>query len=72
MQTTEGLSRVASEFVEDLADDGVVYGEVRWAPEQHLSSGLTLDEAVEAVQAGLEAGVDAVGRERPRTSRSAS
>jgi adenosine deaminase len=60
MQTKEGLHRVAKEFVEDLADDGVVYGEVRWAPEQHLTQGLTLDEAVEAVQAGLEAGVDAV------------
>jgi adenosine deaminase len=66
MQTKEGLFRVAKEFVEDLADDGVVYGEVRWAPEQHLQQGLSLDEAVEAVQEGLEAGVDAVaetGRE---------
>jgi adenosine deaminase len=43
-----------------------VYGEVRWAPEQHLQKGLSLDEAVEAVQEGLEAGVEAVsesGRE---------
>ncbi|MDQ0851204.1 adenosine deaminase [Arthrobacter sp. B3I9] len=66
MQTKDGLFRVAKEFVEDLADDGVVYGEVRWAPEQHLQKGLSLDEAVEAVQAGLDAGVDAVaetGRE---------
>ena len=66
MQTKEGLFRVAKEFVEDLADDGVVYGEVRWAPEQHLQKGLTLDEVVEAIQAGLDAGVDAVaetGRE---------
>nr|WP_157242624.1 adenosine deaminase [Pseudarthrobacter sp. GA104] len=61
MQTHEGLFRVAKEFVEDLADDGVVYGEVRWAPEQHLQKGLTLDQAVEAVQEGLEAGVEAVG-----------
>jgi adenosine deaminase len=60
MQTKEGLFRVAKEFVEDLADDGVVYGEVRWAPEQHLQKGLTLDEVVEAVQEGLDAGVDAV------------
>jgi adenosine deaminase len=56
MQTREGLIRVAREFVEDLALDGVVYGEVRWAPEQHTQKGLTLDEAVEAVQEGLEAG----------------
>ena len=66
MQTREGLIRVAKEIVEDLADDGVVYGEVRWAPEQHLQKGLTLDEVVEAVQEGLEAGMAAVeesGRE---------
>lgn len=60
MQTHDALVRVAREFVEDLADDGVVYGEVRWAPEQHLSKGLSLDDAVEAVQEGLEAGMDAV------------
>jgi adenosine deaminase len=57
MQTEPALRRIAREFVEDLADDGVVYGEVRWAPEQHLTRGLTLDQAVEAVQAGIEEGV---------------
>ncbi|WP_035772216.1 adenosine deaminase [Arthrobacter sp. Br18] len=59
MQTRDALIRVAREFVEDLAADGVVYGEVRWAPEQHVARGLTLDEAVEAVQEGLEAGAAA-------------
>jgi adenosine deaminase len=58
MQTREGLTRVAREFVEDLVADGVVWGEIRWAPEQHLTRGLSLDEAVEAVQEGLDAGVD--------------
>lgn len=58
MQTAQGLRRVARDFVNDLAADGVVYGEVRWAPEQHLTRGLTLDQAVEAVQEGLEQGVD--------------
>jgi adenosine deaminase len=61
MQTAAGLERVAKDFVEDLAADGVIYGEVRWAPEQHLAGGLTLDQTVEAVQRGLDAGVDAVG-----------
>ncbi|MEY4434775.1 MAG: hypothetical protein RIR16_815 [Actinomycetota bacterium] len=60
MQTKSGLSRIAKEFVEDLAADGVIYGEVRWAPEQHLRNGLNLDEVVEAVQDGLEAGMAAV------------
>ncbi|MCS4276210.1 adenosine deaminase [Mycetocola lacteus] len=66
MQTEAGLRRVAHEFVLDLAADGVIYGEIRWAPEQHLTRGLTLDQVVEAVQAGLEAGVTEVresGRE---------
>ncbi|MBD8022291.1 adenosine deaminase [Microbacterium gallinarum] len=62
MQTREGLTRVAREFVEDLAADGVIYGEVRWAPEQHLSRGLSLDEVVAAVQEGIEEGEDAAER----------
>jgi len=57
MQTAHGLTRVAREFVEDLVADGVVYGEIRWAPEQHLQGGLTLDQTVEAVQAGIEEAV---------------
>ena len=59
MQTHDALVRVAREFVEDLAADGVVWGEIRWAPEQHLQNGLSLDEAVEAVQEGLDEGVEA-------------
>ena len=59
MQTREQLRRVAREFVEDLVEDGVVYGEIRWAPEQHLAGGLSLDEAVEAVQEGLDEAVAA-------------
>lgn len=59
MQTSEGLTRIAREFVEDLAKDGVIYGEVRWAPEQHLARGLTLQQAVDAVQLGIEEGEDA-------------
>jgi adenosine deaminase len=56
MQTPESLFRVAAECAEDLAADGVVYAEVRYAPEQHLEAGLSLDEVVEAVDAGFAAG----------------
>jgi adenosine deaminase len=59
MQTAANLRRVAAEFVADLAADGVVYGEARWAPEQHLRAGLTLAEAVEAVRDGLARGMAA-------------
>jgi adenosine deaminase len=56
MQTEEALARVAREFALDLAADGVVYAEVRYAPEQHLDRGLKLDQVVEAVQSGFRAG----------------
>jgi adenosine deaminase len=63
MQTASALSRVARECVEDLAADGVVYAEVRYAPEQHVAQGLSLDEVVAAVQEGFDQGVaDAGGR----------
>jgi adenosine deaminase len=60
MQTKDALQRVAAECAEDLADDGVVYAEVRFAPEQHIQGGLTLDEVVEAVLEGFRLG--AAGR----------
>lgn len=56
MQTRDALERVAAECAEDLADDGVVHAEVRFAPEQHTEQGLSLDEVVEAVVAGFERG----------------
>src|SRR5690606_1019986 len=56
MQTAAALTRVAAECAEDLAADGVVYAEVRFAPEQHLTRGLTLEQVVEAVNAGFREG----------------
>jgi adenosine deaminase len=61
MQTPEALARVARECAEDLAADGIVYAEVRYAPEQHLERGLELDEVVEAVQEGFRQGGEATG-----------
>jgi adenosine deaminase len=56
MQHRDSIERVARESAEDLADDGVVYAEVRFAPELHTGQGLTLDDAIEAVLAGFAAG----------------
>lgn len=61
MQTRDALTRVAAECAEDLADDGIVYAEVRFAPELHLTGGLTLDEVVEAVLEGFRIG--SIGRD---------
>jgi adenosine deaminase len=65
MQRRPDLVRVARECALDLAADGVIYAEVRYAPEQHLDGGLTLDEVVEAVQEGFAAGAkEAAGEGR--------
>ena len=61
MQTEEALERVARECVADLAADGVVYAEVRYAPEQHVARDLTLDQVVGAVRTGFEAGMAEAG-----------
>jgi adenosine deaminase len=58
MQTAAAIERVTAEEVEDLAADGIVYAEVRFAPEQHLREGLTLDEVVEAAAAGARRASD--------------
>ncbi len=66
MQTPDNLHRVAREAAVDLAADGVVYAEVRFAPENHQLNGLTLDEIMEAVQDGFRAGmVDAAAAGSP-------
>jgi adenosine deaminase len=56
MQTADALVRVAAECAEDLAADGVVYAEVRFAPELHVEADLELDAVVEAVLEGFKVG----------------
>ena len=56
MQTADALRRVAAECAEDLAADGVVYAEVRYAPELHVTGGLDLEEVVRAVNEGFREG----------------
>src|ERR1700748_2836636 len=61
MQTPEALRRVAAECAEDLAADGIVYAEVRFAPELHTERGLSLDEVVQAVLDGFRQGSEGRG-----------
>lgn len=56
MQTPESIARVASECAQDLAADGVVYAEVRYAPELSTQDGLTLDAVMEAWLDGFRTG----------------
>jgi len=54
MQTAEAIERVAFECGEDLARDGVVYAEVRYAPVFSTQRGLNLEQVVDAVARGFE------------------
>ena len=57
MQNEESLFRIAEECVHDLNNDGVMYAEVRFAPELFEEKGLTLDEVITAVLRGFESGM---------------
>lgn len=61
MQTRGALYRVAAECAQDLAGDGVVYAEVRFAPELHTAGGLTPDEILAAVADGFKDGGAGLG-----------
>lgn len=54
LQTKEQLTRVSTELACDLKKDGVIYAEIRFAPNQHTQCGLTLEEVLEAVLDGLQ------------------
>lgn len=53
MQTKRNLERVAYELAVDMKNDGVLYAEVRFAPNKHTLEGLSLDDIVESVIMGL-------------------
>jgi adenosine deaminase len=61
MQTESALERITYELIEDWAADGLIYGEVRWAPQLHTRQGLTLQAAINAVARGLERGENDFG-----------
>lgn len=61
MQNSSALERIAEETALDLAADGVVYAELRMAPLLCTRGGLTGDEVVEAIVAGITRGAAATG-----------
>jgi adenosine deaminase len=66
MQTADAITRVAREAAEDFADDGVVYAEIRWAPEQHVEAGLSLEQVMDAALEGFRQGeANAAARGKP-------
>ncbi|MGI8999759.1 MAG: adenosine deaminase [Candidatus Limnocylindria bacterium] len=65
LQTEEALSRVTSELIEDMTQDGVRYAEVRWAPRLHLEGGLSVNAVLEAVASGIARAASAHGADMP-------
>ncbi len=53
MQSVDAIERVAYECGEDLAQDGVVYAEIRYAPVFSTQRGLNLEQVVDAVARGF-------------------
>ena len=56
MQREKDIVRIAKETVIDLAEDGVVYAEVRVAPEHFTKKGLRLEQITEAMLEGYRLG----------------
>jgi adenosine deaminase len=56
MQRPQDIIRVARECAVDLAQDGVVYAEVRMAPELIIEKGLSLSQGIEAILKGFREG----------------
>ncbi|WP_415842982.1 hypothetical protein [Nocardia ninae] len=61
LQTPDTLTHTARELVQDWHADGVVYGEVRFAPQLHGRNGMSIDDAVHAVAAGVAQGSSDTG-----------
>jgi adenosine deaminase len=64
LQTAAALRRVTAELVETLADDGLTYAEIRWAPRLHLEDGMPVPDVIAAVADGV---AEAAARLGPRT-----
>src|SRR3954467_12946014 len=63
LQERDAIVRVAAECAQDLAADGVVYAEVRYAPELSTEQGLTLDEVIDANLEGFRLGAAAAAKQ---------
>lgn len=61
MQTKKNLERIATEAIEDLHEENVVYAEIRFAPALHTAKGLSLEEVVTSVLSGLDKGREKTG-----------
>lgn len=54
MQTAEGISEAVSLVAENIRKQGVIYAEIRFAPQLHTKQGLSQEEVIAAALEGLK------------------
>ena len=54
LQTSAALTKAVANLRRELTEQGLLYAEIRFAPQFHLNEGLTQDQVVEAAVAGLD------------------
>lgn len=54
LQTKDNLYRFSCDLVKSLENENIIYSEVRFAPLKHINGGLTIEEVIESVLAGLK------------------
>lgn len=63
MQDAPALARISRELVEGLADDGVVYAEIRFAPQLHTRLGLSMQTVLDTVAEAVAKATSVTGVE---------
>ena len=54
LQTADALTIAVSRLMEELYEQGLIYAEIRFAPQLHCAKGLTQTEVVDAAVKGLD------------------
>ena len=54
LQTGEALSFAVYKLIEELKSEGIIYAEIRFAPQNHTEKGMSQEEAVQAALEGLK------------------
>ena len=54
LQTREGIKESMEDLIAELISEGMIYAEIRFAPQLHLQKGLTQEDVVQEAIAGVE------------------
>ncbi len=57
LQTKEGIKESMIDLITELSSEGMLYAEIRFAPQLHLQKGLTQEQVIQAAIAGVREGI---------------